>query len=304
MLAGCAKSGGTNTVYMPSANKVVSTNFYVTDTVEYTVTLVGADYPTVATSAGNSIQISLKVDSGLVAAFNQENGTTYPLLPAANYTVETTAVISSGQSASSPLKLIIRNGDQLQAFSSYLLPLSIDKVSGGQASHSQRTTYFVVTRSPSLENLTAFDRSGWSIAGYSTQEPAEGGGNGLAAAAIDGDFDTYWQSKWAGGEPGPPHNIVIDMGTTKTMHGIAIVDRSFDGDWAVNGHGQPKSMTVAVSTDGTNWVDDGSYSVPIVEPQAEIRFFLPVFKDARYFKVTVTGVWATSSTNIAEIYAL
>jgi len=304
MLAGCAKSGGSNTVYMPSAAKVVSANFDITDTVEYTVTLVGADYPTVAASAGNTIQISLKVDSGLVTAFNQENGTSYPLLPTANYTLGTSATISSGQSASSPLQLIIRNGDQLQAFSSYLLPVSIDKVSGGQASNSQRTTYFVVTRSPSLDNLAAFDRSGWTIAGYSTQEPAEGGGNGLAAAAIDGDFDTYWQSKWAGGEPGPPHYITIDMGETKTIHGISIVDRSFDGDWAVNGHGQPKTMTISVSTDGTSWVDDGSFNVPIVEPQNEIRFFLPVFKDARYFKVTVTGVWATSSTNIAEIYAL
>jgi hypothetical protein len=304
-ITGCKKNNaGSTTVYMPAANKTVSATFDVTDTILYTASLVGADYPTVSTSAGNDITISFKVNADLVSSFNQENGTSYSLLPAANYSFDASGVISKGKTATDPLKLVIKNGDQLQPFSSYLLPISIDQVSGGQAGSMQKTTYYVITRSPALEDLPAFDRTGWTIAGYSTQEPGEGNGNGLATSAIDGDFDTYWQSQWAGSEPGPPHHITIDMGATRTMHGISIMDRSFEGDWATNGHGQPKAMTVAVSTDGVNWTDDGSFLVPIVEPQAEIRFFLPVFRDARFFRLTVTSVWATNSTNIAEIYAL
>jgi len=304
-ITSCKKNnaGGT-TVYMPAGNKTVSATFDVTDTILYTASLVGADYPTVATAAANDITISFSVSADLVSAFNQENGTSYSILPAANYSFEASGVISKGKTATAPLKLVIRDGDQLEPFSSYLLPISIDHVSGGQAGNMQKTTYYVITRSPALEDLPAFDRTAWTIAGYSTQEPAEGNGNGLATSAIDGDMDTYWQSQWAGSEPGPPHYITIDMGGTKTIHGVSIVDRYFEGDWATNGHGQPKAMTVALSTDGVSWTDDGSFLVPIVEPQAGIRFFLPVFKAARYFRITVTSVWATNSTNIAEIYAL
>jgi hypothetical protein len=304
-MTACKKnSAGSTTVYMPAGNKSVSATFDLTDTIPYTASLVGADYPTVSTSAAGSITVSFKVNADLVAAFNKENGTNYPILPAANYSFDASGVIAKGGTATAPLNLIIKNGDQLQPFSSYLLPLSIGQVSGGQAAGMQQTTYYIITRSPALQDLPAFDRSAWTIAGFSTQEPAEGNGNGLATTAIDGNLDTYWQTQWAGSEPGPPHYITIDMGAVTTMHGISIVDRSFQGDWATNGHGQPKAMTVALSTDGTNWTDDGSFLVPIVEPQAEIRFFLPVFQAARYFRVTVTSVWATNSTNIAEIYAL
>jgi len=305
LVAGCKKDKSVSTtVYMPGGRAIVSQTFDVTDTITYTASLVGADYPTVSLSAANNIGVTFKVDASLVPAFNSQNHTNYAILPANNYTYQTSAQIAKGQSSTSPLNLIIKNGDQLDPFSSYLLPVRIDKVSGGTTGNSQTYTYFVVTRSPSLNNLPVFDRSKWKIAGKSTDEPAEGGGNGLAITAIDGDYGTFWQSKWSGGEPGPPHYITIDMGEAKAIHGVAIVDRDFSGDWAVYGHGQPKAMTVSVSTDNVNWTDDGTFQVPIVEPQAEIRFFLPVFTTARYFRITVTDVYGSNSTNIAEIYAL
>jgi hypothetical protein len=93
------------------------------------------------------------------------------------------------------------------------------------------------------------------------------------------------------------------MGEEIETHGISIVDRNL-GTWE---HGQPKSLTVAVSTDGINFETAGSYaSVPMKSnPQEEIRFFLSSTKIARYIKVTVTSTWGgTNSTSIAEIYAL
>jgi hypothetical protein len=291
-------------IYMPEGKSIVSSNFDITDTVTYSATIVGADYPTVSLSAGREVTIDFKVDADKVSSFNQSMGTNYTLLSSDNYSFDASATIEKGKFSTTPLKLIIKNGDMLDPFSSYLLPISIDKVNGADASDVQRTTYFVITRSPSVENLPAYDRSDWAILNKSTEEPAEGGGNGLAIDAIDSNYDSYWHTQWSGGEPGPPHYISIDMGEEKVIHGISIVDRSFEGDWAVNGHGQPKTMTISVSTDGVNWNDNGSFQVPIKEPQAEIRFFLPTFKSARYFRITVTSVWATNSTSIAEIYAL
>lgn len=305
LIAGCKKDkSNSTTVYMPTGRAIVNQTFDIADTINYSASLVGADYPTVSTVAANNINVTFKVDPALIKAFNAENNTSYTILPTDNYTYETSGTISKGQPATAPLKLIIKNGDKLNAFSSYLLPVGIEQVSGGTINNTQTFTYFVVTRSPSLNNLVPYDRSKWSIAGKSTDEPAEGGGNGLAKTAIDDDEGTYWQSKWSGGEPGPPHYITIDMGEIKTIHAVAVVDRDFSGDWATYGHGQPKAMTVSLSTDGVNWTDDGNFQVPIVEPQALIRFFLPTFKDARYFRITVTDVWATNSTNIAEIYAM
>jgi hypothetical protein len=305
LVAGCKKDKTTSTiVYMPTGKAIVNQTFDIADTIMYSASLVGADYPTVTTSAANSINVTFKADPSLIAAFNTANHTNYSALPTANFSYETTATIAKGQSSTPQLKLIIKNGDKLNAFSSFLLPIRIDQASGGSINDVQKVTYFVVTRSPSLANLTPFDRSKWKIAGFSTQEPAEGGGNGLGIDAIDDNMDSFWQSKWSGGEPGPPHYITIDMGETKEIHAISVVDRDFSGDWATYGHGQPKAMTVSISTDGSNWTDNGTFQVPIVEPQAEIRFFLPQFLSVRYFRITVTDVWATNSTNIAEIYAL
>lgn len=302
----CKKEAdGSTTVYMPAGTKTVYTNFDQTDTVLFTASLVGADYATVAAHASNDITVNFTVNTSLIDIFNQENGTSYTLLPADNYTIESSGIIEKGKNETTGLKLVIKNGDQLAPFSSYLLPVSISEVSGGQASKWQTTTYYVITRSPALEDLPVLDRSGWTIAGYSTQEPAEGNGNGLATAAIDENWDSYWQSQWAGNEPSPPHFITIDMGASQSIHGVSIVDRAFSGDWATDGHGQPKAITVALSQDGVNFTDNGSFLLPTAsDPQKELRFFLPVFSEARYFRVTVTSVWATNSTNIAEIYAL
>lgn len=305
LITGCKKDKTTSTtVYMPTGKAVVNQTFDLTDTITYTASLVAADYPTVSASATNDISVTFKVDASLISAYNTISHTTYAILPANNYTFQSTGTITKGQSSTAPLKLIIKNGADLSPFSSYLLPIRIDQVSGGKMNNVQTLTYFVITRSPDLANLVAYSRTNWKIAGFSTEEPGEGGGNGLGIAAIDDDLGSFWQSKWSGGEPGPPHYITIDMGETKTIHAVSVVDRDFSGDWAVYGHGQPKAMSVSVSTDGINWTDDGSFDVPIVEPQAEIRFFLPVFTEARFFRITVTDVYATNSTNIAEIYAM
>lgn len=303
-LSSCTNEDAPLKIYMPEGRAIVNSNFDIADTILYSATIVGADYPTVSASTGSDVSIDFKVDADKVNSFNQSMGTNYSLLPSSNFSFDATSIIPKGQFSTPMLKLIIKNGDTVDPFSSYLLPITIDKVNGGEVSSVQQTTYFVVTRSPSLDNLPAFERSSWSISEMSTEEPAEGGGNGLAIASIDDNYDTYWHSKWSGGEPGPPHYITIDMGEEKVIHGISIVDRSFEGDWAIDGHGQPKAMTVSISLDGVNWDDNGTFQVPIKEPQAEIRFFLTTFKPARYFKITVTDVWATSSTSIAEIYAL
>ncbi|MEJ7644764.1 MAG: DUF1735 domain-containing protein [Chryseolinea sp.] len=290
-------------IYMPSAKSVISANFDISDTVTYTATIVGADYPTISASAGNDVTVNFKVDEEKVSSFNQAMGTNYTILPAANFTFESTAIISKGTNTTSPLKLIIKKGEDFDAFTSFLLPIAIDQVSGGSVGDMQQTTYFVLTRSPALGNIPLYDKSLWSIAGMSTEEPGEGSGNGLAIAAIDNNWGTFWHSKWAGGEPAPPHHVTINLGEEKIVHGISVVARDLK-DWP---HGQPSGIKVAISTNGVDFVDNGTFpSVPMnTDPkQSESRFFLTSFKTAKFIRVTVTSTWGgTNSTSVAEIGA-
>lgn len=302
-LSNCKDDGESLKVYMPAATAVVNATFDISDTVTYTATIVGTDYATVSTKAGGDVTVDFKVDADKVTLFNQSMGTDYTLLPAENYTIDASGMILSGEASTQPLNIVIKNGDLILPFASYLLPISIDKVNGGAVGNTQQTTYFILTRSPALKDLPTLDRTLWTVADKSTEEPGEGGGNGLAATAIDGNWGTYWHTKWAGSEPPPPHFIVIDMGEEIVLHGVSIVDRDLK-DWA---HGQPKSIKVSVSTDGETFVDNGAFSLEMgTNPiQKEIRVFLPSFKSARYLKITTLSTWGeTNSSAIAEIYAL
>lgn len=309
LMTACKKNTTSNNgVYLPLATKTVANVFPISDTpyvISFTACLAGADYPTVSgLSAGSNVNLTFKVDTSLVAAFNKDNGTSYSVMPQSAYTIPASATIAKGQTTTDSLQVSIKGQGILQSFTPYLLPVSIASVSGATANPYQQTIYFVLTGVADINNIAIFDRSAWKVDSVSTQEPAEGGGNGLGFDALDGDPSTYWQTKWAGGEPGPPHFIIIDMGVAQTIHGVAIMDRDFSGSWQTDGHGQPEAMTISLSTDGVNWQDDGSFSnLPHPEGQPWLKNFLPNYIAARYLKITVTQVYGTPSTNIAEIGA-
>lgn len=308
LISACKKDNhSARAIYMPqAANGIVKETFAIADTpfiVSFSAVIAGTDYPTVSgINAANDITIHFKADTSLVEKFNEENGTTYPLLPAGSYEVQATATIPKGATGTGNISLKIIAKDRISPFQDYMIPVSIESISGASVSAYQQTTYFVVNGTADLASMIPYDESGWSIAGFSTEEPAEGGGNGLAKAAIDENPDTYWNSKWSGSEPGPPHYIIIDMGETKPVHGIGIMDRYFEGDWQTDGHGQPQDITVSVSADNSSWDDVAAIKdMPHDPGQPWYKYFVSTLNEARYVKVTVTKVYGTSSTNIAEV---
>ncbi|SFD88867.1 F5/8 type C domain-containing protein [Chitinophaga sp. CF118] len=308
LITSCKKDDNTaKAVYMPEAgNGIVKEVFAIADTpfiVSYSAVIVGTDYPSVSgLNAANDITIHFKADTSLVAKFNTENSTSYPVLPAGSYELQATATIPKGATSTGNVSLKILAKDKIDPFQDYMIPVSIESISGAAVSSYQQTTYFVVNGTADPASMQPYDESGWTIAGFSTEEPGEGGGNGLAKAAIDEDPSTFWNSKWSGGEPAPPHYIIIDMGEIKPVHGIGIMDRYFEGDWQTDGHGQPHDITVSVSADNVTWDDvAGIKDIPHDAGQPWYKYFVSTLKQARYVKVTVTKVYATNSTNIAEI---
>ncbi len=294
-------------VYFPDGQEPIGGVFSITDEaheVKFVVSLAGADYVTVNKTADNNITIGLEVDLSLVDKYNSECGTNYLPIPEDSYEIPSSAIIEKGRNMTDSITAKIMAKDKFESFVPYMLPIRISEIDGANAYKYQQVIYIAVSGVADAENIPVYDRTNWTIVGFSTEEPGEGGGNGLAQCILDDEPGTYWHSKWAGGEPEPPHYITIDMGEAVVLHGVSLMNRYFEGDWAENGHGQPKNIKVSISMDGETWADNGSFSnLPIGEGQPFRKFFFNLYNQARYMKITVTEVYATNSTSIAEIGA-
>ena len=96
------------------------------------------------------------------------------------------------------------------------------------------------------------NKTEWKIAGFSTEEPAEGAPNGLVTAAIDDKLNTFWHTQWDGGNPGYPHWFIVDMGKEVTISSIEVFRRQG------NDGGQTKHQFF-YSNNGTDWIDFGTF---------------------------------------------
>lgn len=96
------------------------------------------------------------------------------------------------------------------------------------------------------------DKKGWKLVSTDSEEPEEG----LAAAAIDGDPDTYWHTRYSPSVDKLPHSITVDMGSSRTLIGFGYLPRQ---DGGVNG--RVKRYAFELSEDGSQWsrVSEGEF---------------------------------------------
>jgi hypothetical protein len=219
-------------------------------------------------------------------------------LPEGSYSFNETGTIAKGASSTSGLKLKIDAKGKLEAFTTYILPISIAEAKGGVVAAFQKTTYFLLTPTSGVNDLQPVDRSAWTIHGFSTEEAnGEGPNNGHGIHVIDNDGGTFWHSQWQGNEPAPPHWIAIDMHETKLIHGLILMPRDH---W----QGMPTSITIEISEDGTIWKNAGTID-NLPTSHEEHRMLLPSMLTGRYFKVIVNSTSSnTNSTHLAEVWAL
>ena len=74
------------------------------------------------------------------------------------------------------------------------------------------------------------------------------GENGAATNAVDGSTTTFWHTKWYGGSDPLPHEIQLDLGSTRTVTGLTYLPRQDGG-----ANGRIGKYEVYLSTDGTTW---------------------------------------------------
>lgn len=121
-------------------------------------------------------------------------------------------------------------------------------------------------------------KSTWSIAGFSSQEPAESP-NGFAHCVFDNNTGTFWHSAWAGSQPGYPHWFSVDMGDVQTISRVVCYRRQGDG------RGQTR-FAFFTSMDGITWEDQGTFDF---NPHTdEGQSFRIASTQARYFRYVAT----------------
>lgn len=90
--------------------------------------------------------------------------------------------------------------------------------------------YAAAAALPPAPDAPRLYRTGWTASADSVETAQE---DGRASNALDGNPATIWHTDWSVAPvPAQPHRIVIDMGQTRTVSGIAYQPR---GDGTLNG---------------------------------------------------------------------
>jgi hypothetical protein len=286
-------------IYMPQAvNNPVKKVLQITDSAQviiYGANYGGQDYP------AQDIQVDFAINESLVDSFNLKNNTQYKPLPANSFSfTQTSAIIQKGTLATTPLEIKISTSgaNAPEVLTDYLLPVTISVSKGNiKVNEDLRTTYYLIRSQPNLNDYPDYSRTLWTVGGFSSEEPAEAqwGNGGQALHTLDDNTGTFWHSQWQNASPGPPHYIIINMGETKTIHGLWFIDRQNDQE------GKPKEVQVQVSMDGAIWTEAGTFTLE--NTKVKQKQFLSGFKTAKYFKVIFNSAYDASYCHLAELGA-
>jgi F5/8 type C domain/Domain of unknown function (DUF1735) len=183
------------------------------------------------------------VDTTKIADYRALHGNAI-LLPSANYFVDwNDCEIAPDSTLSEPAQINLLNASQLDASTTYVLPVVIDNVDGltGIAQPGQ-VLYLQVRTGASLY----LSKTGWNIVSFSSELlPTYGPAN-----LLDSNNTTDWFTS------GVPQNVVIDMGQSNTFSKITFTD---DPTYVGLG-GYPTQIDIQVSTDGVAWTDKGTFT--------------------------------------------
>ena len=121
-----------------------------------------------------------------------------------------------------------------------------------------------------------FDRSGWSVINFSSEEKQGEEDTGRAADVLDNNPATYWHSRWTNGIAANfPHFITIDMNEENDVAGISFLQR--------DGARKVEDIEIYISNDNQNWESVGKFDLKAINTVQHV--FLPQVISFRYFKI-------------------
>jgi hypothetical protein len=139
-----------------------------------------------------------------------------------------------------------------------------------------------------------YPKNDWKVIDFSSQEVNH---DDLAKYVLDGDYSTFWHSRWSGATPIPdfPHSLTIDMRQKWVVHGFEFVQRQ-------DGRRNIKELTIKVSNDDKNWQSLGDFQLAHTTLPQSIK--LKHKRSFRYFKLITHSAWDDSQfSTLAEVAA-
>ena len=255
------------------------------------------------------VEVYVKPDTS-VSKYNEENKTSYLLLPSTAYklTGDAKRTISSGKLVSDPLKIEITAAASLTDIKGYVLPITIEKVSskdkGVQISTNQSTVYLAIpyqftnvdTAQTGLTG-TLMSRTGWSV----TVSNSSSGSSNQASNLLDGNSATVWRSS---SSSTAAKTITLNMGTEQTVSGFRISPNY------TNVNENATEMTISTSSDNITYTIQGVWkgtgpatgSSATAPDYKKVNFIAPV--QARYFRFDITARVSGNIVGAAEINAI
>jgi len=171
-----------------------------------------------------------------------------------------------------------------------IFPISFDGNNCTFAYHERFDINFVTGEwRETPEDSSFIDRTNWRVSDYNSEELSSE--YAPATNIIDGDWGTYWHTRYSSNPAWAPHYITIDMGANYKVSGFLAVPRM---DWSTNG--LVRKYKFQVSMDGKDWttVSTGDWLPYCTEVDFPAR-------TARYICFTSTE---GDICSLAELYAV
>lgn len=145
---------------------ILVTGTEVSPVVKFTVENTPSEYSVTATStykATEDIHVTFELDTAAVTSYNKEHHTTYFAVPDAAIDItDLETVIKTGSAASTPVSVKVISTSPLLDGRSYLIPLSIKELKGGDMTvlESSRTIFLRIARIISFPALSMNNSTG------------------------------------------------------------------------------------------------------------------------------------------------
>lgn len=138
-----------------------------------------------------------------------------------------------------------------------------------------------------------YPQSTFKVIAKSDEATNEGTAN-VATAVFDGDENTYWHSKWSGGEAGYPHTLTIQVQNPENVRiGQLSLCQKRESRY------RAKQLTVSTSSDNKTWT--AVETVTLEDTNApNVEFSSPI--SAPYIKLSFDKGYGTNLLCINEIY--
>lgn len=221
--------------------------------------------------------VTFAPDTTKIANYRLKYGNSAILLPAMNYLYyKSTVAISAGSNVSEPAVLNMSFQTSLRPRSTYVLPLAIVSVDGKvQDPVTRRVVYYVFKTGDALY----VDHTGFTITATAS---STSGANTPARAVDANNATTYWASATT---QVLPQWLSIDYGREFTFSGLDLYFPTAVNYTTMGG--DPTSVKLETSSNGSTWLDKGTYVVNVRNTERKQTIILPSATTSRYLRFTV-----------------